>query len=106
MLVCREVKNFKMKTTFGFFEPNIRARSFGDFYNLLTNQEPPIGGTQSCRQIGIKNFKNINKGGATVQNGVEETKYSAVQLVTNNAFWQEQERECSLTSNERTVPVL
>ncbi len=54
-------KNFKMKTTFGFFEPNTRARSFGDFYNLSTNQEPPIGGTQSCRPIGIENFKNINK---------------------------------------------
>ncbi len=50
-----------MKTTFGFFEPNTGARSFGNFYNLSTNQEPPIGETTSSRPIGIENFKNINK---------------------------------------------
>jgi hypothetical protein len=59
MLVRREIKILKMKTTFGFSKPNTRARSFGDFYNLSTNQEPPISGTQSCRPIGIEDFKNI-----------------------------------------------
>ena len=93
MLVCWEVKNFKMKTTFGFSKPNTRARSFGDFYNLSTNQEPPIGGTTSCRPIGIENFQNINKRWRYCtekeEKWAKETKYSAVQLLTNNAFWRE-----------------
>jgi 3-methyladenine DNA glycosylase Mpg len=70
-----------MKTTFGFFEPNSGTRSFGDFYNLSTNQEPPIGETTSCHPIGIKNFKNINKRWrycTEEEKWVKETNYSAV----------------------------
>jgi hypothetical protein len=93
MLVCREVKNFKMKTTFEFSKPNTRVRSFGDFYNLSTNQESPIGGTTSCRPIGIENFQNINERWRYCtekeEKWVKETKYSAVQLLTNNAFWRQ-----------------
>ncbi len=47
----------------------------------------------SCRPIGIENFQNINKRWRYCtekeEKWTKETKYSAVQLLTNNAFWRE-----------------
>jgi hypothetical protein len=63
------------------------------FYNLSTNQRPSIGGNISCRPIGIENFQNINKRWRYCtekeEKWAKETKYSAVQLLTNNAFWRD-----------------
>ncbi len=63
------------------------------FYNLSTNQRLSIGGTISCRPIGIENFQNINKRWRYCtekeEKWAKETKYSTVQLLTNNAFWRE-----------------
>ncbi len=67
--------------------------SLAIFYNSSTNQRPSIGGNISCRPIGIENFLNINKRWRYCtekeEKWVKETKYSAVQLLTNNAFWRE-----------------
>ncbi len=89
----QEVKNLKMKTTFEISKPNARTRFFDDFYNPSTNQRPSIGGNISCRPIGIENFQNINKRWRYCtekeEKWAKETEYSAVQLLTNNAFWRD-----------------
>ncbi len=61
------------------------TRFFGDFYNPSTNQRPLIGGNTTCRPIGIENFQNITKGGATVQKGGKMGERNEVQCsaVTN-----------------------
>jgi hypothetical protein len=69
------------------------AKLFGDFYNSSTNQRPLIGGNTTCRPIGIENFSKFDKRWRYCtekeEKWAKETKYSAVQLLTNNAFWRE-----------------
>jgi hypothetical protein len=82
----------------------LRRDSLAILYNLSTNQRPSIGGNITCRPIRIKNFQNINKRWRYCtekeEKWAKETKYSAVQLLTNNVFWREEEEE-----DARTVPV-
>jgi hypothetical protein len=69
------------------------AKFFGDFYNPSTNQRPSIGGNTTCRPIGIENFSKYDKRWRYCtekeEKWAKETKYSAVQLLTNNAVWRE-----------------
>ncbi len=101
-------KNFKMKTTFEFSKPNARTRSYGDFLQSIDQSEVFNRRNISCRPIGIKNFQNINKRWRYCtekeEKWVKETKYSAVQLLTNNAFWREKNGG-KKKKDERAVPV-
>ncbi len=89
----REVKILKWRRLLNFPSQMLGTRFFGDFYNSSTNQRPSIGGHITCRPIGIENFQNINKRWRYCtekeEKWAKETKYSAVQLLTNNAFWRE-----------------
>ncbi len=86
-------KNLKMKTTFELSKPNARARFFGDFVQSVDQSEVFNRRQYNLSSNRNREFQNISKRWRYCtekeEKWAKETKYSAVQLLTNNAFWRE-----------------
>jgi hypothetical protein len=74
-----------MKTTFELSKPNARTRFFGDFVQSI-DQSEAFNRREYILQDINKRWRSCRE---KEEKWAKETKYSAVQLLTNNAFWRE-----------------